>query len=1261
MSGYYCAPENNDYYFYVRTNNWAELWISTDENPANKRLVSASYGHSNAFNARPEQRSYPVTMAKGRSYYFEVVSKNYGSGMFTQVAMQNDYWRDGDQPQSMSLDNFSKAPRDTPQGFLTITPNKTKINPTGENVTLTADGCYFGKISWKAGSTVIQNPTTTLSIVGNGPGYYQAICSGDPSVPQDWVTVVIEPTSGLSPILNANTTTCANTPTTIAATNAPNGSTYRLYKFRSGGEALYNELNSYKDVFSGEFDTSIFSTQNITAVGSNPAIFTVSGPGRYWVRIISSAGWKYDVVPLTIAPAIPVNLKAVNNGPIAPGSSLTLSVGSVSNATYAWTKDGVTVGNTRMVFINDFTPDMAGIYSVDVNTAGCNTTKETTVEALECKVFISATNPTTGEETYKLTRSTTETDTFEPLTLSLSNYDGSADFSAYRIEWYHDGDLMTGKIQPTLSTALIGEYTARITLKSNPNTFCETTVTLSGTPCLELGDANEECDANYTVAAPDALASGITLSAGDEFTAGDFLVTVTEVTSGDKAGWNGEGYVSIKVGGIVELKRLAVTFDAAVVNSCYELSAGSVKTAYDPTWSNILDVDAVIEDVKKLLASKFTTTLDILQNFDGSCESLDELENLVDEIQAAYTSGNEEFPQASRSQIQANINDLENKIQQLKDCSCGSSSALTNSISNARASVSTSSACEGSVELCINSVNNAISSVYNVYTNPLSLSEDLGKFYTVLDYLYNSGNLCFNPDQGLGLIPARNGFIPICFYAAYPSSFTTNYTNVDLPYMSGILDGAYMELNNFDDNLRAAVSGLADLSELTAQYIQGMICYTSIYGSDEDITTVKGNIQDHDAEDNALWTRFVIPVLAHQIKNCNSKADQYLYINQAVRNLHDYITNYENLEALYNSNASKVEAFFVFDKEDDTYERYDKGKSVGQVITMLADLVFPMGGAAKVYKGVTITEDVLRRLITIDLGPGKKLADDVLLALSKRRQKEAIEALSSDPTNFASRYPNLVRTIPEKADDIIKRLLQANNINDTPTQIAFRKDCNDVSGLLDLFKNNSGAVKAWEVISHLPVAVRTDIKYLKIISDNDKLYNICNLYRNGQRSKVYDELLEIDEALIYHYSKYSSEARATGGEFYDIYKTKMDIGLDKLPSNLNHQGTSYGGYNFSDDLISQFTNNNFVEFGDLLSTSKAQGVANDVLTANNGNVLVEVVDGYDGKLIDQLTAFPEQEVLFHSEAVFKVKGTPQYVPHPTKPGEEVLYVILEQQ
>jgi hypothetical protein len=330
---------------------------------------------------------------------------------------------------------------------------------------------------------------------------------------------------------------------------------------------------------------------------------------------------------------------------------------------------------------------MAGIYTVAVNTAGCNTTKETTVEALECKVFISSTNTTTGEETYKLTRSTTETDTFEPLSLSLSNYDDSADFTAYRIEWYHDGNLLTGKIQPTLSTALIGEYTARITLKSNPNTFCETTVTLSGTPCLALGDAAENCDVSYTVAPPDALASGITLSAGDEFTAGDFMVTVTNIISGDRAGWNGEGYVSIKVGGIVELKRLAVTFDAAVVNSCYELSAGSVKTAYDPTWSNNLDVDILDKETisieedqgKKILVSN-AELVDILQVFDCSNSQKTRIAELI-VIQDALTiraRQNSNYSVSQKAEILTSVNEVKRLLESQLSCCIASANARAN-------------------------------------------------------------------------------------------------------------------------------------------------------------------------------------------------------------------------------------------------------------------------------------------------------------------------------------------------------------------------------------------------------------------------------------------------------------------------------------------------------------------------------------------------------------------------------------------------------
>jgi hypothetical protein len=683
QSGYYCAPENGDFFFYVRSNDWAELYISTDEDPTNKRLISASYGHSNSFAARPEQGSYPVTMAKGRSYYFEVITKSAFGGMFTQVAMKPPgyAWLPTHQLQSMSLDNFSNAPRDMPQGFLTVTPNKTKVNPT-ENVTLTADGCYFGKIAWKAGSEVIQdNANSILSITRPGPGYYQAICTGDPAVTQDWITVVIEPTTGLTPTLNAlPPTICSgntNSTTTITASGAPNGFTYRLYKFKADGtgRGLYNELNSYKNVFANGVYQSIFEIVNVTATANTPAQFIITNPETYWVRIISPAGWEYDVTPLTISPSIPINLNAVNNGPIAPGNQLILSIGSISNASYAWTdKDGNSVGASRMVLRPDFTPNMAGKYSVTVTTAGCNSTKTTDVESLECKVFIASTNLDTGEETYKLARLPNQTDTFAPLKLSLSNYDGTTDFSAYRIEWYHDGNLMPGKIQPTLTTALIGEYTARTTLKVNPDTFCETTVTLSGTPCKDIPEAApEDCDATYSVPAPDALASGITLSAGDEFTAGDFLVTVTQITSGDKAGWNGEGYVTIKVGGLVELKRLAVTFDAAVVNSCYELSAGGVKTTYDPSWSNILDVDAVIEDALQIYVDASNSLADLFSVFSGTCSDVTKIEEEVEKLEKAVLLD----PTQNARNNEIAILELKNSLVSLKLCAGCSTSPIS--------------------------------------------------------------------------------------------------------------------------------------------------------------------------------------------------------------------------------------------------------------------------------------------------------------------------------------------------------------------------------------------------------------------------------------------------------------------------------------------------------------------------------------------------------------------------------------------------------
>lgn len=77
LSGYICAPLTGNYIFYIAGDDQAGLFLSTDENPANKVLI--------AYNETPvgfqnwlqfsTQKSASIALVKGARYYFETLHK----------------------------------------------------------------------------------------------------------------------------------------------------------------------------------------------------------------------------------------------------------------------------------------------------------------------------------------------------------------------------------------------------------------------------------------------------------------------------------------------------------------------------------------------------------------------------------------------------------------------------------------------------------------------------------------------------------------------------------------------------------------------------------------------------------------------------------------------------------------------------------------------------------------------------------------------------------------------------------------------------------------------------------------------------------------------------------------------------------------------------------------------------------------------------------------------------------------------------------
>jgi aspartate 1-decarboxylase len=89
LRGYICAPQTGAYQFYVTGDDQAELWLSTDSDPANAvRIASCTQwiASSHDFYRYPSQQSAAITLVAGQRYYIEARHKQAWGAGFVSVA-----------------------------------------------------------------------------------------------------------------------------------------------------------------------------------------------------------------------------------------------------------------------------------------------------------------------------------------------------------------------------------------------------------------------------------------------------------------------------------------------------------------------------------------------------------------------------------------------------------------------------------------------------------------------------------------------------------------------------------------------------------------------------------------------------------------------------------------------------------------------------------------------------------------------------------------------------------------------------------------------------------------------------------------------------------------------------------------------------------------------------------------------------------------------------------------------------------------------
>jgi hypothetical protein len=77
IRGYVCAPASGTYYFWICSDDNGELWVSSNDDPANKQRVAYVPSHASLYNwtKYPEQKSAAISLVAGQRYYIEALHK----------------------------------------------------------------------------------------------------------------------------------------------------------------------------------------------------------------------------------------------------------------------------------------------------------------------------------------------------------------------------------------------------------------------------------------------------------------------------------------------------------------------------------------------------------------------------------------------------------------------------------------------------------------------------------------------------------------------------------------------------------------------------------------------------------------------------------------------------------------------------------------------------------------------------------------------------------------------------------------------------------------------------------------------------------------------------------------------------------------------------------------------------------------------------------------------------------------------------------
>ena len=179
VRGYVFAPQTGSYTFWLAADDAGELWLSTDDQPANKTRIAYidSWAGFREFDKYSTQKSTPIILQAGKKYYIEALQKEGGGGDNLSVQWQMPDGFMETPIAGIHLSPYISAAADQTVTFAAISPKTVGDAP----FVLTASTSSGLDVSFKVASGPATISDNTLTVTAEGTVVVEASQGGDAS------------------------------------------------------------------------------------------------------------------------------------------------------------------------------------------------------------------------------------------------------------------------------------------------------------------------------------------------------------------------------------------------------------------------------------------------------------------------------------------------------------------------------------------------------------------------------------------------------------------------------------------------------------------------------------------------------------------------------------------------------------------------------------------------------------------------------------------------------------------------------------------------------------------------------------------------------------------------------------------------------------------------------------------------------------------------------------------------------------------------